>query len=210
MNEDIKSVVDDLARRYVRKCTWADVDELKQEGWLHALEAIKDRTFESTDHMRAYVWRVVSANMARFLWGQSSPVSCAKPERHTRGIKQIPLDHPVRDGLYIELPDKNELGAEQHVIARESAELVPRVQKSLRRELVRVYAKEHPNKRNPIVLEAAIYVLLNGTAPSYVAELAGVEAQEIYTATHQLKQSAMADAKVRKLMQWMQYRRADL
>ena len=65
----LAEIVNQVANRYARRCSWAALDDLKQEGWRAGLEA---RAWLS---IPGYVHRCISVALYRFVWKESSPVT---------------------------------------------------------------------------------------------------------------------------------------
>jgi len=71
-----------VARRYKRRCWWADVDELCHEAVVAIMQAIPRWDAEVGVPIQAYVWRAAIFACKHYLWRNSTPVS---ETHHRRG-----------------------------------------------------------------------------------------------------------------------------
>lgn len=124
----IDAVVAKAVGRYRAKCWWADKDDLTQEGWAVALQALKTWNpkhpeMQSPDDFYWYAWRAVVIQLRNLLLRGSAPVTA--PQRkliELEGMHRAP--ESKRPELPEEpLPDASEVLAEHRKYARLRLEL---------------------------------------------------------------------------------------
>lgn len=90
---------DILAARYKRRCWWADVDDLRQEGLAAQLQCRSTWDPDYGVPFGAYAWRAAALAMRAFLLRMSAPVSA--PRGH--GELLVGLQHaPIEDARDVE------------------------------------------------------------------------------------------------------------
>lgn len=97
MIDAVIKVARKAARRYARRCWWAEVEDLEQEGALAALRAAKSWDPAVGVPIEAYLWRAAVVAMRTSLWKNSAPVSApGKKVSELRGAHRadlIPEEH---------------------------------------------------------------------------------------------------------------------
>lgn len=90
MTAAIESAVNEAARRYARRVWWANTDDLKQEGWIAALEATQSWNPNGGASLRWYVWTAIVRSMRNHLLRESAPVKAGWHNLHKlKGLKRI-------------------------------------------------------------------------------------------------------------------------
>ena len=88
------------ARRYARRCWWADVKDLEQEAVLATVKAAG--TFDPAVGVpfAGYAWRAAILALKPYLWRQSSPVSASWGNiigRKLEGLQRAEVDLTIPD-----------------------------------------------------------------------------------------------------------------
>jgi DNA-directed RNA polymerase specialized sigma24 family protein len=88
------------ARRYARRCWWADVADLEQEAVLATVKAAN--TFDPSVGVpfAGYAWRAAILALKPYLWRQSSPVSASWGDiigRKLEGLQRVAVDLTIPD-----------------------------------------------------------------------------------------------------------------
>lgn len=93
-DQELAYLVDRLARRYARRCWWADEEDLRQVAWLSAIEA-RARFVPSAGSVGGFFHLRIKRDIARWLLQNSSPVSSKdNPERYGLvGLTRLPIEH---------------------------------------------------------------------------------------------------------------------
>lgn len=106
---DLEKVVNRVARRYAARVWWSELEDLRQEGWVAALEAQQNPRFDPQRpyyERRAYLNRSVTRRLGNHLWEQSAPVTGRK--NHGRSVAG--LIRASVEALYDhEAPDPDEV-----------------------------------------------------------------------------------------------------
>lgn len=161
-------IVRRVAVRYLRRCWWADKDDLAQTGWEAAIHARE--TFDARVGIpeSGYLWRAVTFSMRRYLWKESSPVSGGMSDpRRLRTGQRAPLDEAMR----CEVPPADVLLDELRWTIRVQA-----------RALAVVGADS-----------VALPVLLGEATPREIAAETGRPVREVYTASTRLRATIASD-----------------
>lgn len=83
-----------VAKRYKRKCWWAELDDLTHEGVVAIMKASEPGKWDPTVGvpLEAYVSRAAAFACKRYLWKNSSPVNASShQEKELRGIHRAEL-----------------------------------------------------------------------------------------------------------------------
>lgn len=89
-----RDVVDKISRRYAKKCWWAEISDLRQEGWTALLEARKRFDPKRGTPFSAFAWVCVEFSIRNYLWEQSAPVTGPKHRgRKLEGLQRTPVKH---------------------------------------------------------------------------------------------------------------------
>jgi len=97
--EEVLQIARAVARRYARRCWWADLDDLTGEASRIVLEA-RDRWDPQVGvPFSAYATRAATVKLRDYLWEQSSPVSGGlhNPRKLLGGLQRAPMlddEHP--------------------------------------------------------------------------------------------------------------------
>jgi hypothetical protein len=96
----VRTIAVKVAKRYKRKCWWADLDELTHEAVVAIMEASKPGKWDPDVGVpiEAYVWRAAIFACKHFLWKNSSPVNASThQEKELRGIHRAEFSKQVID-----------------------------------------------------------------------------------------------------------------
>jgi len=161
-------VADSVARAYLRRCWWADLDDLRQEALLACTQA--ERTWDPKVGvpLTAYVRRAAVLAVRRWLWRQSAPVSASwhkLPE--LAGLHRAPMD---------QAPPSDPAAPWADEVLHDS-----RWQKAVRQRVEELLASGLRTGESLLALP----VLLDGVAPSEVAREQGVPIAQVYRARRQ-------------------------
>lgn len=96
-DREIGRLADAVARRYVRRCSWANEQDLKQEAWAVMLRA--SQTFDPAVGIDrgAYLWAAAIRGLRNFLWKESAPVSAGSQFEKLEGLHRAPVDFFMAD-----------------------------------------------------------------------------------------------------------------
>lgn len=181
MKQEVMRMARRAARRYARRCWWADEEDLVQEATTAALHATRpDGPFdpECGVPVGAYVWRTCILHLRAYLWRQSSPVS-------ETGHKLATL-HGVHHTELTETSATTDIDAFVLLSEKEWTEKV-------RAQLDYLFDKDVKGK-------LVARVLLDEEKPEYVAHEAGVPVQDLYRLTKKAKRSIADNAFLFHLM----------
>ena len=94
---ELEGIVHGVAGWYAQRCWWAELGDLRQEGWVAALEAKQRPQFEalsSSLHRRNYVRQAAFFRLKEYVWAQSAPVDGRKGHgrRTLKGLHRAPLE----------------------------------------------------------------------------------------------------------------------
>ncbi len=172
---ELEQVVNAAATRYAAKCWWAELDDLKQEGWVAALEAQQRWNPNYGVPLHGYAWRAVVLHLRNYLWEQSKPVTGRKNHGEVlRGTRRVStavlLDHHADDPL------ETERAEVWWARMREQARLV-------------VEGGRHGG--------VAARVLLDGERVAVVAEDVGWPVHKVWRADHVARKRIARDADLR-------------
>jgi DNA-directed RNA polymerase specialized sigma24 family protein len=99
MTTQIESQVNEAARRYARRVWWANEEDLKQEGWVAALEAAASWKPTGGASLKWYVWTAIVRSMRNLLLRDSAPVKAGWHNLHKlKGLQraEVPTDNALR------------------------------------------------------------------------------------------------------------------
>lgn len=120
----IDAVVSKAVTRYKAKCWWADREDMRQEGWAVALQALKTYNpnhpeMADPDDAYWYFWRCVTVQLRNYLLRGSAPVTA--PQRKLTELEGI---HRAPENKRPEQPEEPCPGADETLIAmRRNAKL---------------------------------------------------------------------------------------
>ena len=120
-NRIIENVVNTLAGRYARRSWWMDAEDLRQQGWIFALEASTQVDWNGKNP-HSYLWTVVMRQLSDYVWSQSAPVSSGrgKRKRNLQGLHRADLSDS-EDAMRVALgnpPTPHELVNEKRRVAK--------------------------------------------------------------------------------------------
>lgn len=195
--KDVDLIVERIARWYAHRVWWIDPRDLRQEGWICALEIQLDGVDQ--DYYRAYVYCSVSRRLSRYCWELSSPLSDSKAGRHLKGMHSVEMDPKIRSS------GRN---PEEEALRREAEYLLPVFRADLKDRVTELYVAGSPVV-DPDVIFAVLAVLVDGEKPAGVAAGVGLDVQVLYRTTEWVKDKARTDDTVRVLLANIRSRRRD-
>lgn len=111
-----------VAKRYARRCWWMPEEDLRQEAWIAALDALKSFDPEYGTRLDGYVWCAMVRWLRGFLWRNSAPVTVPRGDDRTAaaGLSRAPLEY-VRDVAHSGgTPEDHVVAADRQTKLRES------------------------------------------------------------------------------------------
>ena len=164
--DDVLRIARQVARRYKRRCWWADLDDLVGEASKAIIVAHKRFDPQVGIPFDGYAQRAASNALQDYLWKQSSPVSGGKhdPRRLIAGVYRAPLEVEVRDasGQAVRR-ERRELSVWEDPLGQVEAE----TWRLDVRERVRAIAEQVPNG------DLAVRVILHAHRPQDVIRETG-------------------------------------
>lgn len=182
--EQAQHLVTVAARRYARKCWWADPDDLRQVGHLAVVQARRTYDLRVGVTPVQYYWRAILFSMSRYLWKESAPVSGGghRPELALKGCVRASLDDPA-------------------VGPRQVDALTPEDRVEDARWLARVQAQLGALAREDGAGGANVLAVLLEHAPAQeLADVRGTRLHAIYRATSELRRRVSNDEALYELM----------
>lgn len=103
----IGTIVDRVSARYAARVWWSELEDLRQEGWVTALEAQQHLDpLRDPYEQGGYIRRAVTLRLSNYLWEQSAPVT----GRKNHGKSVAGLIRASVEALYDhEAPDPTEV-----------------------------------------------------------------------------------------------------
>lgn len=95
LHVEVAALCREEARRYARRCWWADEADLRQQAWTAALAGLQRYRLDRVGPggAKAFLRLRVRRVLQRYLLQNSSPASSSDHERHElRGVCGAPLD----------------------------------------------------------------------------------------------------------------------
>lgn len=94
---DVLRIARAVARRYKKKCWWANVDDMTSEASVAILESAANWDPQVGIPIDGYVARAAALRVRDYLWRQSSPVSGGlhNPRELIAGVHAAPLDEDI-------------------------------------------------------------------------------------------------------------------
>ena len=94
---EIRQLAIAVARRYKRRCWWADLDDLTGEASAAVLKAVPNWDPEVGVPIEAYVWRAAAFACKHWLWKNTAPVNASSHSaKKLKGLHRVGLKE-VRD-----------------------------------------------------------------------------------------------------------------
>ena len=181
-----QEVVTTVARRYARLCWWAELEELKQVGYLAIAEA--SRTYIPGVGVPAdkYARKACIFAMARYLWEASSPVSGGKhrPKKSKRGLRRTEVTTTGVDGL------GDDVATAMLLVDHDQPTAEVLVDDVTWHRRVRARLRELAASSG---LDDVLPVLLEETTPAALAAGAGVPVARYHSRSQHLRSWVMAD-----------------
>lgn len=89
---EIRQVSLAVARRYKRRCWWADIDDLTNEAAAAIVKALPNWDPEVGVPVEAYVWRAAAFACKHWLWKNTAPVNASSHSaKELKGIHRVSL-----------------------------------------------------------------------------------------------------------------------
>lgn len=171
-----------VAKRYARRCWWAEEDDLRQEAREAAARAMLKWDSRVGVPFQAYAWCSCARAVQNLLWRQSSPVSAPKnklPE--LAGIWRAPNDAVLKEyATPVPAPDQQ-------------------LESALYAEAVREQVQFVLEDEDPIVVGWAMRVLLGEEPMIEVAETEGVRLHDLRIAMKRVRGVLREDARLFEL-----------
>lgn len=172
---ELDRVVNAAAARYAARCWWAELEDLRQEGWVAALEAQQTWDPGRGVPLHGYAWRAVVNHLGNYLWTQCSPVTGRK--NHGKSLQDVRrVSAEVLIGHHADDPLETERAEAWWARMREQAKLV-------------VEGGRHG--------DVAARVLLRGERVAAVAESVGWPVHKVWRADHVARQRIAEDTDLR-------------
>lgn len=89
--EELDEVAEKVARRYCRRCWWANFDDVKQDAWHAIVQATRPFDPDYGLPFEAYAMRAAFRWVRGPLWKESSPVSSSNLDK-LRGLHRAPIE----------------------------------------------------------------------------------------------------------------------
>jgi hypothetical protein len=160
-----------VVRFYTRRCFWAEPDELAQQGWLVALEALQtydpSRMGEQTS-LAGYIWNSLRFGIGAYLWKLSAPVSGRSlAELQRVDLRELEMLEADEDQPFIE--------EELDRLRREA----------LVKEIVSGLVDARPD------LAPGFDVFMKGDPPRVVAAKRGMSSQQVYLSENRVRRELL-------------------
>jgi hypothetical protein len=175
-------VVRTVSSRYARSCWWLSIEDLQQEGWVVALQALRKPDMNES-RVGGYVYQAVAKSLSRYCWSVSSIASANKPGRQLVNIYRCAVDQAAAD----------EVDVEQTIDAYRSLRRINENREVVRKRFVVLYNRSSREKAPNPMFDAGVEVLLSGAEPADVASVTGLAVGRIYRETRKLKTLIEAD-----------------
>jgi DNA-directed RNA polymerase specialized sigma subunit len=189
--EEVQRIARAVARRFKRRCWWADVDDMESEACVAVLKAHKTFDPQVGVPFAGYAARAAALQITDWLWRQSSPLSGGlhDPEKNIAGVFRMTLDilasgHRGEDTTRRELTVDPDTGNELDVAAWRLAV----------REQLRLLAERTRNG------DLAVEVLVRDRPSRDVMQQTG-RGRDVYKATELVRRLARKDAALYELWQ---------
>lgn len=180
----IMTVASSVARRFARKCWWADEDDLQGEAARAILEAARSFDPDVGIPFEAFAHKIAARAVATYLWLQSAPVSEKRYRaRDLRGVHRVAIS-TVDVAI-----DEGEAPHSRLVLEDADAQTVEeRIDETRLRERIRARVLELAQATHNGHLAEA--VLLDGKTPRQVT----APARDVYRATELVRRKVRDDA----------------
>lgn len=170
-------VIEKVIRRYASKCWWADIRDLRQEGWVALLEAKRRFEPQRGTPFSAFAWVCVTFAIRNYLWEQSAPVT-----------------GPKHRGRKLEGMQRESVAKIRHMPAPGDTTEAEAWWAQVRQIVSTAILDGHGG-------HFAAAVLLDGMHPADVAREVGLPATQIYRFTGAARRRIKADEAMRELLQ---------
>ncbi len=193
--QTIARVAQDVARRYAKRCTWAEERDLQQEAWLVLLEVratfYKVDPERSPDHFGAACWSAAMRHLSRYLWKRCTPFSIGDHSTDLmRGVSKR------GQGLVTAFSSSSEdvEGFHDYLV---HPGLTPEEQTGVREfdAAIRVILE---GDGSPAMV-AAVACFLDGEKPARIAHERGIPIRSLYRANEAVAATVNNDSQLRQL-----------
>jgi DNA-directed RNA polymerase specialized sigma24 family protein len=92
---DVGKEVRRMALAYVKKCPWAELEDLEQQAWVTALECLRTWDERRKTPLTSYLRKAIGYNLRNYLWGLRSPVSGRKNHHYETLIDVQKVSEPA-------------------------------------------------------------------------------------------------------------------
>lgn len=206
--ERLTTLAATAARRYARRCWWADVNDLRQTAELAGLEALRTYDPRVGAAPEQYVWRAMVFAVARALWRDSTPATGGtkhRPDKTAHGLVRggFSSQFEQRDGT--RTVDDEDGGGVRIEEAAKRAGLgwfAPRPDEQLEDAvwLRRVRERLTALAEEEAVGGGVLRVLLEDATARTVAEERGISTASVFAQTRRLRAAVQNDCALYTLM----------
>lgn len=159
--EDIRVIATRVAKRYGRRCWWAEVDEMVQEASVAIIQALRTFDPEVGVPVEGYCHRAAIFAVKHYLWRMSAPVSETHHKRHTlAGVHRASLEQ----ALDIESDSDHEHRQWRRNVIEELVKLANRTENG---DLAAAILLEHEAAPSDPAVKKAVRILRRHARTSY-------------------------------------------
>lgn len=201
--DNLRKVVEASARKYARKCWWADEEDLRQQAWLIVLDAKArfERNFDPAkaqgSALESYCWRAAVIQLGIYLMKQSSPVS-ASESKDLAHLVQVSLDAPEHGRG----DDGSSGGYTQHIVHKAHGTQEARADEELHHARWEAIVRSRMREICPpgdAGLALGLEALLAEERSGEVARQRDIDPNVVYTAKTKVKQMLANDPVIQRL-----------
>ena len=197
--KDLQAVVDRVSHRYAAMCWWADLNDLKQEGWVAALEAKTRWKPEGGASLATYAEVAIVCKLRTYLWKSSAPVSFSiGGGRKPPETRALSFDMIMSEEQSSNLPGK--LAGERLSTVRRQVDQANEDTSAVEMWLIELRTRMREVIAAGLNGELAAAVLLDGESATSVANRAGKPPRAVWYAAHQARKRLKIDV---SLHEWM-------
>ena len=175
--EEIDALVTKVAARYKKRSWWAPFDDMKQAGWIAALECVRTWEAQVGIPYLSYVERACALKMRELLLRDSAPVSAGRGRGRLGELK----------GLYRATPTATRESEERNACAiPQPDDVLDDLDWCMRVRIERLELRKGVDRTNMQMAECVLY---QECPPEVVATAFQVEPRRVYAATTQMRRA---------------------
>lgn len=205
-------IANTVARRYRRRCWWAEEDDLTQQAWVGVLSAyhvVFDAVYASDREIaeprrKAFgniAYHAAWATTGRYLWRQSSPVTITDHAfKDVRALGELRSEE-LSDEMVCPSATPEALYAAAEAVWVEEHQVLP----AIARRLTELYARTGWSEA---YLRANMAIYLEGLSPRAAAARAEVDVRGVYKTTVSMRGMLRKDGKMRSIVDRLREGRA--